>query len=251
MAALSEGCDVVTANKKPLAVSNEKFAALMAATQGRILKAETTVGAGLPVVDTLEILLATGDKILRAEGCLSGTLGFVMSQLEAGIPLSQAVEVAMSKGYTEPDPVADLCGADVGRKALILGRLSGLAPDDRALRCEGLVDVALSGLPAHALLERLRQDYDGPLAARVAAAKAEGKVLRYVASVSEGEIVVGPQAVAADSALGRLQGSDNMIVFVTERYLDRPLVVTGPGAGVEVTAMGVLGDIFRIAAERR
>lgn len=251
LVALSEGCDVVTANKKPLAVSNDKFAALMAATQGRILKAETTVGAGLPVVDTLEILLATGDKILRAEGCLSGTLGFVMSQLEAGVPLSQAVEVAMSKGYTEPDPVADLCGADVGRKALILGRLSGLAPDDGALRCEGLVDVALSGLPAHALLERLRQDYDGPLAARVAAAKAEGKVLRYVASVSEGEIVVGPQAVAADSALGRLQGSDNMIVFVTERYFDRPLVVTGPGAGVAVTAMGVLGDIFRVAAERR
>jgi homoserine dehydrogenase len=196
------------------------------------------------------MLLATGDRLTRAEGCLSGTLGYVMTQLEAGVPLSSAVAEAARLGYTEPDPVADLSGADVGRKAVILGRLSGLAEAEDAVRVEGLVDPRLAGRPRAALIEALKE-YDARLAARIEGARKAGRVLRYVARVERGRIEVGPEEVPADSPLGMLRGTDNMIVFTSERYAARPLVVSGPGAGVDVTAMGVLGDILRIAGERR
>jgi aspartokinase/homoserine dehydrogenase 1 len=246
------GADVVTANKKPLAGPLDRFRALRdgAEQNARLLRAEATVGAGLPVMDTLEMLLATGDRLVSAEGCLSGTLGFVMAQLEAGVAFSEAVAEAVRRGYTEPDPVADLSGADVARKAVILGRLSGIAPAPTPVVPRGLVDGSLAGLPLPALLEKLRA-LDGAFAGQVAAAKRDGKVLRYVARVEADRIEVGPMAVPLDSPAGRLQGTDNLIVFTSERYESRPLVVMGPGAGIDVTAMGVLGDILRIAAERR
>jgi aspartokinase/homoserine dehydrogenase 1 len=250
--ALRLGCDVVSANKKPLAGSFERYRALVdgARAAGRLLKMEATVGAGLPVVDTLEMLLATGDRLTAAEGCLSGTLGFVMTRLEEGVPFSQAVAEAARLGYTEPDPVADLSGADVGRKAVILGHLSGLAVSDNAIEVEGLVDPELAARPLDVLIEALRA-YDAPIAERVANARRDGRALRYVARVEAGRIAVGPVEVPCDSPLGMLKGTDNMIVFTSERYAARPLVVSGPGAGIDVTAMGVLGDILRIAGERR
>jgi aspartokinase/homoserine dehydrogenase 1 len=250
--AMRLGCDVVSANKKPLAGSLEQFRAIVdgARSAGRLLKVEATVGAGLPVVDTLEMLLATGDRLTRAEGCLSGTLGFVMTRLDEGLPFSQAVAEAARLGYTEPDPVADLSGADVGRKAVILGRLSGLAVSDAAITIEGLVDPKLSGQPPDVLIEALRA-YDAPMALRIEKARRGGRALRYVARVEAGCIAVGPVEVPSDSPLGLLKGTDNMIVFASERYAARPLVVSGPGAGIDVTAMGVLGDILRIAGERR
>jgi bifunctional aspartokinase / homoserine dehydrogenase 1 len=249
--AFSLGCDVATANKKPLADDPTAWARLRddAARYGRLLRAEATVGAGLPVVDTLEMLVHTGDRVTSAEGSLSGTLGYLMGRLEDGALLSEAVEQAISLGYTEPDPMQDLSGQDVARKAIILGRLSGLAPHAQ-VELTGLVDSACEGLPVPELLERLRAEADAPMAARLAAAKEAGLALRYVASVTAGSITVGPVEVPADSALGRLQGTDNLVVFHSERYDARPLVVTGPGAGAEVTAMGVLGDILRIAGER-
>jgi aspartokinase/homoserine dehydrogenase 1 len=250
--ALGLGCDVVSANKKPLAGSLGQFRGLIdgAREAGRLLKVEATVGAGLPVVDTLEMLLATGDRLTRAEGCLSGTLGFVMTQLDEGVPFSSAVAAAVRLGYTEPDPVADLSGADVGRKAVILGRLSGLALADDAIDVFGLVDPALAGRSRDGLIDALRA-YDKPMAGRVEKARRERRALRYVARVEAGRITVGLVEVEADGPLGMLRGTDNMIVFTSERYAARPLVVSGPGAGVDVTAMGVLGDILRIAGERR
>jgi homoserine dehydrogenase len=156
----------------------------------------------------------------------------------------------MSLGYTEPDPVADLSGVDVARKALILARLAGLANGSMNVSLQGLVDPDWMGLEREELLERIR-GLDSDMAARVQAAASAGKVLRYVARVDANGIWVGTEAVAKDSPFGGLSGSDNMIVFHSARYADRPLVVTGPGAGIDVTAMGVLGDIFRVAAERR
>jgi len=246
------GCDVVTANKKPLAGSPETFAELTAAAErhGRVLKAEATVGAGLPVVDTLEMLVATGDRLRSASGCLSGTLAFVTLRLEEGARLSEAVAEAVRLGYTEPDPVADLSGMDVLRKAIILARLSGLADDGLSTERVGLVADELAGSTPDALLERLRADYDGPVAERLRRAADEGRVLRYVARVDRGTVRVGLEAVGPDDPLGRLRGTDNRIVFRSDRYAERPLVITGPGAGVDVTAMGVLGDVLRIAAER-
>ncbi len=249
LTALQRGCDVATANKKPLAGALDQFEALYATaeTAGRILRAEATVGAGLPVVDTLEMLLATGDTLQRAEGCLSGTLGYLMSALEDGTRLSEAVKTAVGLGYTEPDPVADLSGVDVARKATILSRLANLPPVP--VQLTGLVPADWSGLPLEDLYQRL-EGLDADMEAQVQAAAAKGEVLRFVARVEASEIVVGPASVPKDSPLGGLQGSDNMIVFCSDRYQDRPLVVSGPGAGIDVTAMGVLGDILRIAAER-
>ena len=246
------GCDVVTANKKALADSLDAFQALMqeVADTGRILRAEATVGAGLPVVDTLEMLLHTGDRLVAAEGALSGTLGFLMTRLEQGTLFSEAVAEAVRLGYTEPDPVADLSGVDVARKAVILGRLSGLIGADVPVHLTGLVDPGLAGLPLETLLERLKE-YDEPLRQRVAQATRQGKVLRYTARVEQERVEVGPEEVPADSPVGALHGSDNLILFRSERYHAQPLVVIGPGAGVDVTAMGVLSDILRVAAERR
>lgn len=251
LSALARGCDVATANKKPLADNPSVYEALEQATaaNGRILRAEATVGAGLPVIDTLDILLATGDRLHRARGCLSGTLGYLMSALEDGTSFSDAVKTAVELGYTEPDPVADLSGVDVARKATILARLAGLPSADKPVQLTGLVDESYSGLPLDELFDHL-ETRDADFAAQVAEAKANGDVLRFVAEVNADAITVGPVAVPKASSLGGLQGSDNMIVFESDRYNERPLVITGPGAGIEVTAMGVLGDILRIAAER-
>ena len=249
LAALGNGCDVVTANKKPLGGTWKDWHDLREGSRSQLLKAETTVGAGLPIVDTLEMLLATGDVLGRAEGCLSGTLGFVMTQLQEGVPLSAVVREAAARGFTEPDPRADLSGEDVARKALILGRLSGLLGEDAEVQLEGLVDLE-AGLPFEELLSRLERDWDARIAARVAATHADGCVLRYVAEVSRGRVEVGPRSVPRDAPLAGLKGTDNMIVFRSERYDERPLVITGPGAGVGVTAMGVFGDLLRIAGER-
>ena len=243
--------DVVTANKKPLAgpIAVWRDLGRAASAAGRRLKAEATVGAGLPVVDTVETLRATGDVIRSVEGCLSGTLAFVCGELEVGRPLSEVVREAIDRGYTEPDPTIDLLGVDVVRKALILGRMSGLLDGDAPAQSDGLVPRELTCSGADALLARLAT-YDETMAQRITAARAAGRVLRYVARIETGRIDVGPREVDADSNLGRLEGTDNMLIFTTDRYSARPLVVTGPGAGIGVTAMAVLGDVLRIAAER-
>ncbi|MFN3197732.1 MAG: bifunctional aspartate kinase/homoserine dehydrogenase I [Bradymonadia bacterium] len=252
MKAFTIGMDVVTANKKPLAGDLQLFEAMRdtARARGALLKAETTVGAGLPVIDTLEHLLATGDRLVKAEGCLSGTLGFLCSALEAGTPFSQAVQHAMERGFTEPDPAADLTGADVARKALILGRWGGVLGEGAEVRRTGLVPDDWQGLPKETLLSRLK-GLDDAFAQRMKAAREADATLRFVASVSASGVEVGLQTVPLDAPLGRLSGADNMVVFHTERYDERPLVVMGPGAGVPVTAMGVLSDVLRVAAERR
>ncbi|MCC7141474.1 MAG: bifunctional aspartate kinase/homoserine dehydrogenase I [Candidatus Eisenbacteria bacterium] len=249
--ALRAGCDVVTANKKPLSGATRDFRLLHqeAGSRRRLLKAEATVGAGLPIMDTLEMLLATGDRLLRAEGCLSGTLGFVMTRLEEGARFSDAVEEAAEAGYTEPDPVVDLCGLDVARKGLILGRISGLALDPEELTRTGLVEPELAGRDRQDLRAALKP-LDLQFSRLRDEARARGEVLRYVARIAPGEISVGLEAVPLDAPLGLLRGTDNRIVFRSERYDARPLVLSGPGAGAEVTAMGVLSDLFRIAAER-
>ena len=155
----------------------------------------------------------------------------------------------MEGGYTEPDPAVDLSGIDVGRKAVILGRVSGLARHDAFPQLEGLIPESWSGMEREGLLSRL-ESLDEAYGHQVAEAAERDECLRFVAQVRPGGVSVGLRSVPKHSPLGGLRGTDNMVVFRTERYAERPLVVSGPGAGVEVTAMGVLGDILRIAAER-
>ena len=240
--ALGQGFDLVLANKKPLAGNAATYRRLVdaAAASGRRLRYEATVGAGLPVIDTFRKLVASGDRVLRVEGCVSGTLGFVLSSLDAGRPFSVALREAVVRGYAEPDPRDDLSGADALRKGLILARLLGYA--GRAPRAESLVPKALASLPLARFLERL-PDHDDAWRRRVAAEAARGRVLRYVVVATARGVSAGLEAVPSGSALGALQGTRNLLSFTTRRYRAEPLVVAGPGAGPEVTAAGILNDI--------
>ncbi|HVZ87516.1 MAG TPA: aspartate kinase [Polyangia bacterium] len=245
--ALGAGMDVVLANKRPLSgprAESESLAAL-ATRAGRRLLTEATVGAGLPIFDTHRKLVESGDRVLKIEGCLSGTLGFVLTEVERGRSFSAALRKAMELGYTEPDPRDDLSGVDVGRKALILGRLLGFAGEPTDVAVESLVPESMRALPRDAFLARL-DDLNEDWARRASAAKAKGGTLRYVASVTKDRISVGLKVVDRSSPFFGLKGTDNQVAFTTARYRKNPLVITGPGAGPAVTAAGVLNDMLRV-----
>jgi aspartokinase/homoserine dehydrogenase 1 len=246
--ALTHGMDLVLANKRPLADRRSVSDGLWqtARARGRRILHEATVGAGLPIIDTYHKLVESGDRVERIEGLLSGTLGYVLSEVSAGVPFSRAVRSAMAKGYTEPDPRDDLSGMDVARKALILARLLGYQDELRQSSVESLVPKWGRGLSLEDFLGRL-EELNGPWKRRVDEAAAQKSVLRYVAQVTPTKVVVGVQAVPTASPLAGIKGSDNQLVFTTARYKANPLVITGPGAGAEVTAAGVLNDILRLA----
>jgi homoserine dehydrogenase len=247
-AALRQGQRAVLANKRPLCGPIQEYRQLVAAagTGANRLRYETTVGAALPVISTVNSLLDARDRIHRVNGTFSGTLAYLTSRLEEGVPYSQAVQEAKDKGFTEPDPRDDLGGVDVARKALILSRLLGNDLELKDVEIEPLYPVVLAELDIPGFMKSLPQ-LDEEYAQRVSDAAAEGKVLRYLATVSEGKCRVGLEKVDKDSPFGRLQGTNNMIVFTTNRYNQSPLIVQGPGAGAEITASGVLSDILSMA----
>ena len=210
---------------------------------------EATVGAGLPVIDTINKLVASGDRILQIEGCPSGTLGFLFSEMSRGIPFSVALQSAMAKGYTEPDPRDDLSGMDVARKALILGRMLGYRGELHDIEVESLVPVPMRKLPLADFLRRAGE-VNAFWSQRVADAQERGEVLRYRIIVTTKSLHVGVVAVDASSPLGALGGTDNLFSFTTTRYKSNPLVITGPGAGAGVTAAGVFTDVLTLAEQR-
>jgi homoserine dehydrogenase len=217
----------------------------LARQHGARILHETTVGAGLPVMDSYAKLVETGDKVLRIEGCTSGTLGFLLTEIGKGRPFSEALRDAMSLGYTEPDPRDDLSGMDVARKALILARLIGFTGDLTDVTVESLVPEAFRSMPV-AKFKSTLADQDAAWAARQATATRQGRVLRYVLRATTTRVTVGLQAVPPSHPLAGLRGTDNQIVFTTMRYREHPLVITGPGAGPAVTAAGVLNDILQL-----
>jgi aspartokinase/homoserine dehydrogenase 1 len=246
-AALGLGFDVVMANKKPLAHSWESYERLMSAgaQSGKRLKYEATVGAGLPIIDTYQKLVETGDRVLRIEGCVSGTLMHIVSAVSAGRPFSEAVREAVDRGYAEPDPREDLSGRDAGRKALILARLLGYRGPAPA--SDDLTPRALRRLALPEFLKRLPQ-LDAEWAARVQREAARGRVLRYVVTATPRSVSARLMSVDAASPTGALTGTRNLVAFTTRRYRTEPLVISGPGAGAEVTAAGILNDIYSLAA---
>lgn len=247
LAAVKSGWNVVTANKKPMAVDQKQFDQLFAEARKNNVQVryEATVGAGLPILDTIKKLHESGDQIICIEGCFSGTLGFLFTELEKGTPYSEAVALAYSKGYTEPDPREDLSGTDVARKALILARSLGKKLNLLDIKIESLFSEDLSSDVPQKFLENLKE-VDLDWAKRIAAAAQNGMVLRYVARIGD-RITVGVEAVPKNSPFGRLQGTDNQVCITSNRYKANPLIVTGPGAGADVTAAGVLNDILAIA----
>ena len=249
IAALNAGCDVVTANKKPIAADAAHYRALRetARHSARTIRAEATVGAALPVLSTIESLLASADTIHSIEACLSGTLGFLLTEIESGVTLSKAVADAAAKGFTEPDPAADLSGADVARKAIILARVAALAPnDDVRLTLTPFLPDLPAGLARTDLIAHLTT-HDEPFARRLSEARTRGHVLRYIATINPHGARVALKEIPADHPLAALHGPDNMIVITTDRYRSpNPLIIRGPGAGPALTAAAILADIHRL-----
>ncbi|MFN7521412.1 MAG: bifunctional aspartate kinase/homoserine dehydrogenase I [Lysobacteraceae bacterium] len=247
---LAQGIHVVTPSKHAGSGDAARLAALhrAGAKSGARFRYEATVGAGLPVVMTLRNLIDTGDQPRSIAGLFSGTLAWLFNHYDGSRPFSELLAEARAAGYTEPDPRDDLSGTDVARKAVILAREAGWPLSLDQVDVENLVPVALRDVPLAEFLQRLGE-FDAPMAERLAAARAEGKVLRYLAEVdASGTASVALRAVDASHPAASAQGTDNLFAFHTARYHTRPLVVKGPGAGPDVTAAGVFGDLLAIAA---
>jgi len=239
---------IVTPNKKANSSSLENYKSLKKLSGQRNIKFlyETNVAAGLPVISTLQDLILSGDKVLKIEGVLSGSMNFIFSELSKGTPFSKVVAQAKEKGFTEPDPRDDLSGMDVARKILILGReaeqdlhfedvsIQSMVPDD----CKDIDSV-------EEFLEKLKE-HDPHFKGLVDEANQKEETLRFMAVLENGKATVGLKSVDKKHPFYSLEGSDNMILFTTERYHEFPMIIRGPGAGADVTAAGVFADIIRL-----
>ena len=253
---LQASIGVVASNKIAAADTQDRYNTLkrLAQAKNTQYRFETNVGAGLPVIDTIEHLVQSGDQIHRIDAVLSGTLNFLFSTFGPDCGFVDAVRGAMDAGYTEPDPRIDLSGVDVQRKILILAREAGYTMDMEDVDNPGFLPAELMSGSVADFLERLPTAEAG-MQERLAEAQAQDLHLRYVATferTSDGKPTarVGLQALPAEHAFCQLQGSDNVVMLHTDRYAQRPLVVQGAGAGADVTAMGVFADIMRFAATR-
>ena len=208
---------------------------------------ETNVGAGLPIISTLKDMIHSGDKILRIEAILSGTLNYLFSSISEAKPFSKVVKEAKDLGFTEPDPRLDLNGMDVGRKVLILSREIGHQLELSDVSIENLMSSETQASETmEEFWKNLEKHEDGRYAEMIAKAKAAGNCLRYVATIENGKVSTGVKEIPPSHPFYSLEGSDNMIKFTSSRYKNNPLTVKGPGAGAEVTAAGVFADIVRI-----
>jgi homoserine dehydrogenase len=239
------GSCLVLSNKGPLSGSTERYEQLTRMLPDRLWH-EATVGAGMPIISTLDGLLAGGDEILEIQASPSGTLGFVMSAVEAGRRFSEAVKVAVALAYAEPDPRDDLSGLDVARKAIILARKMGRVVEPEEIPYESLVPEGLEDVSLEEFMERL-PEHDEAFAERLLAVE-EHHMLRYLARIPrEGPVTVGLVDEPVESPFGPISGPENVFDFRTRRYSDVTLTIRGPGAGPERTASGVVFDLLDIA----
>ena len=245
---LERGIHVVTPNKRANTASMASYEALKDASRGTRpdYLYETTVGAGLPIIQTLENLTETGDRVHHIEGILSGTLSYLFNAFDGDRPFSDILTQAKAEGFTEPDPRDDLSGMDVARKVVILAREMGLSLELDDVTIEGLVPDALKEGSVDEFLERL-PEHDDAMTDILRNAQAEDKVLRFVGSVErDGTASVKLRRYPTDHAFARISHTDNIVRFQTDRYQKNPLIVQGPGAGPQVTAAGVFSDLLRL-----
>lgn len=244
---LEAGIHIATPSKRAITFEQSYFDKLLRFANSNQTQFffETAVGAGLPVLQTLRDLLASGDKIMKISGVVSGTMTYLFGQLEQGKSFGQAVRNAKELGYSEPDPRDDLSGEDVARKFMILARASGFRVEREDVAVENLTPPELAGSTTESFLKRI-SDYDEEWKLKVDQASQNGNVLRYVGEMNEGNINIKTQAVPRESPLGSLKGTDNQIIIHTLHYKESPIIVQGPGAGKEVTAAGLLSDVQKI-----
>ena len=244
---LDAGFHVVAANKKANTGSFDYYQSLKSAAQKRQRKFlyETNVGAGLPVLDNLQLLFGAGDELLSFNGILSGSLSYMFGVLEDGLSLSEATAKAKANGFTEPDPRDDLSGTDVARKLLIIARESGLELELSDIEVEAVVPESFApGTSVDEFMAKL-PELDAPFADKIQIAASEGKVLRYVGSIENGKCKVGIEAVDKQHALYDIRDGENALAILSQYYQPRPFVIRGYGAGAEVTSAGVFADILK------
>jgi aspartokinase/homoserine dehydrogenase 1 len=247
---LRRGIHIVTPNKKANSGSLPYYRELRDAgrASGTHYLYEATVGAGLPIIQTLRDLRQTGDEITRIEGIFSGTLAYLFNVFDGRESFSSIVRTAKAKGYTEPDPRDDLSGMDVARKLIILAREMGLTLEMADVAVEGLVPKALEKCGVDDFMARL-PEFDATMSAMLSDARSKHEVLRYVGRIdADGKATVGLVRLDAKHAFANIALTDNVVRFATRRYCDNPLIVQGPGAGPEVTAGGVFSDLLRLSA---
>ena len=239
---------VVAANKVAASSDYDNYARLKATARRRGVKFlfETNVGAGLPIINTINDLINSGDKILKLEAVLSGTLNFIFNTLSAQVPFSQTVRRAKDEGYSEPDPRVDLSGTDVIRKLVILGREAGYRLNQSDVEKHLFIPDKLFEGTQEEFWQQL-PSLDADFEKRRSALEAEGKRWRFVASLDGGQARVELKAVGKSHPFYSLEGSNNIILITTERYHDYPMQIQGYGAGASVTAAGVFADIMSIA----
>jgi aspartokinase/homoserine dehydrogenase 1 len=244
---LNKSISIVTPNKIANTLSLDKYNELREIAKKKNAKFlyETNVGAGLPVINTLNNLLNSGDQILKIEAVLSGTLSYIFNNFKGDAKFSDIVMKAKAEGYTEPDPRDDLSGLDVARKALILSREIGVKMELNDIVVENLVPENLRELSVKEFMERITE-VNSNYESLKKMAESKGEVLRYMAIIEKGSVEIILKSVGTTHPFYNLSGSDNMIVFTTERYKKNPLVIKGPGAGAEVTAAGVFAEIIAI-----
>ncbi len=246
---IGRGVHVITANKLAGAGPLERYQAIqLAASRGAArFRYEATVGAGLPIIQTLRDLVDTGDVLIAVEGIFSGTLAYIFNLYDGDRPFSSLVRDARERGYTELDPRDDLSGRDVARKLTILAREAGIALSLPDIDLQGLVPPTLCDGTTDAFLQRMTE-LDAPMAERLAAAKKNGSVLRYVAKLEVGGTArVGLVELPSAHPFAHIRLTDNVVQMTTNRYRENPLIVQGAGAGPEVTAAGVFADLLRVA----
>lgn len=243
---LAGNISVCTPNKVAASSPLVEYKALKQLAKDKMvhLLFETNVGAGLPVLSTMRNLILSGDTLLKIEGVLSGSLSYIFNTYEPGQSFTELVYRAGELGYTEPDPRDDLSGMDVKRKIMILAREGGFDVEEGDVSIEPILsEHCMSAPDVNSFFDRLKEE-EYILSGQAESAKKENKYLRYIASFENGKIHISLQQVQQNSPFVSLAGSDNMIVFTTERYKERPLVIKGPGAGAEVTAAGLFAEII-------